>query len=69
MSFEVKFKFATEEAARHFMSHMCDGCGEQDYWQYMEHREKELPGNITAVDFKYNFDTMIIETTLGRLDE
>ena len=47
----VRIEFATEEAADHFLSWFC-GSGEQAYWDWMQYREEEEDGNITAVRFE-----------------
>lgn len=65
---EVKISFANEEAARHFMIWLSEQ-GEQDYWTWMECREQEEDGKITAVRFDYDTKDFTIETTLGRLDK
>lgn len=49
----IQIKFANEEAAHYFAEWLC-GAGEQDYWQYMEYRENEEEGDITAVSFHYH---------------
>jgi hypothetical protein len=49
----LQIKFANEEAAIHFASWLC-GAGEQDYWQWMECREDEEDGDITATSFHYH---------------
>ena len=49
----IKIEFANEAAAKHFASWLC-GAGEQDYWMWMECREQEEEGNITAVSFDYH---------------
>lgn len=49
----ISIKFANAAAARHFASWLC-GAGEQDYWQWMECRESEEEGDITAVAFDYH---------------
>jgi hypothetical protein len=78
----LQIKFANEAAAHHFASWLC-GAGEQDYWQWMECREQDEDGDITAVDFDYHntkkvdgskkygefMEDNIIRTTAGRLDE
>lgn len=49
----LQIKFANEAAAAHFASWLC-GQGEQDYWLWMECREQEEDGDITAVSFHYH---------------
>ena len=68
----VRIDFATEEAADHFLSWFC-GSGEQAYWDWMQYREEEEGGNITAVRFDYHKPNggefgPKVATTLGRLD-
>ncbi len=65
--FVVKIKFASREAAKHFMSAF-DGQGEQDYWTWMESREDESDGDITAIRFEYDYENLEIKTKLGRLN-
>jgi hypothetical protein len=50
---DLVIKFASKEAADHFASWLC-GAGEQDYWQWMEYREEEEDGDITALRFHYH---------------
>lgn len=50
---DLIIKFPSKEAARHFASWLC-GAGEQDYWQWMECREDEEDGDITATSFHYH---------------
>ncbi len=67
-------------AADHFLTWLCES-GEQEYWNWMRHREdpdslcfntKTDHGPITIVDFNYHstgkFGSPVIGT-LGRLDE
>lgn len=49
----ISIEFNNEEAALHFAHWLC-GQGEQDYWQWMECREQEEGGNITAISFHYH---------------
>lgn len=49
----LTIKFANEEAARHFALWLCES-GEQEYWQWMETRETEEDGDITATHFHYH---------------
>jgi hypothetical protein len=49
----IQIKFANAAAAEHFASWLC-GAGEQDYWQWMECRESEEEGDITAIQFHYH---------------
>lgn len=48
----VTIKFDNEAAAEHFLHWLC-GQGEQDYWLWMEYREQEEKGDITATGFDY----------------
>lgn len=50
---DLVIKFDNKEAADHFASWLC-GSGEQQYWQWMECREEEDEGNITALQFHYH---------------
>ena len=73
MKNDIVIKFDSEEAARHFAIWLCEA-GEQDYWQWMEVRETEDPGNITVVSFDYHgknefMKDGIIRTRLGRLTD
>lgn len=52
MSVKLVIEFDNEEAAYHFGSWLC-GSGEQNYWQWMEYREEEEEGDITAF-FEYH---------------
>ena len=45
----LQIKFANEAAAAHFALWLCEG-GEQDYWDWMEYREREEEGDITAIE-------------------
>ena len=49
----LQMKFANEAAAAHFALWLCEA-GEQDYWQWMECREQEEEGDITATKFHYH---------------
>lgn len=49
----LSIKFANEDAAMHFASWLCES-GEQQYWNWMEIREKEDDGDITATEFHYH---------------
>lgn len=49
----VSIKFANEEAADHFSTWLCES-GEQSYWDWMECREQEEDGDITAINFHYH---------------
>jgi len=50
---DLVIKFPNKKAAEHFASWLC-GAGEQDYWQWMECREEEEDGDITATSFHYH---------------
>lgn len=50
---EIKIQFANAKAAAHFALWLCES-GEQEYWQWMECREQEENGNITATSFHYH---------------
>lgn len=72
----VKIVFDNQEAAMHFISWLCEN--EQQYWQWMEYREEEEDGDITAVEFDYwggtgkgeNFGKdLTITTKCARLDK
>jgi hypothetical protein len=76
----IQIKFANEAAAHHFALWLCES-GEQDYWNWMEYREPEEKGDITAVIFDYHgpedkpelcgefMHDNTIRTTCGRLDK
>lgn len=49
----LKIEFASQKALEHFASWLCES-GEQEYWQWMETRESEEDGNITATEFDYH---------------
>lgn len=51
--FVLSMEFDSKEAADHFAGWLC-GWGEQQYWQWMEYREEEEDGNITATEFHYH---------------
>jgi hypothetical protein len=61
------FTFGSQAAAEHFKSWLC-GSGEQHYWNWMEHREGEEDGAITALSFNYHTGTETITTKCGRMD-
>jgi len=48
----VKIIFDNVNAADHYLHWLC-GQGEQDYWLWMEYREQEEDGDITATRFDY----------------
>lgn len=64
---KLSIEFDSKEAAEHFSDWLC-GQGEQDYWLWMECREQEEDGNITATSFHYRNKNGLITTTCGRLD-
>lgn len=49
----LQIKFANEAAAAHFALWLCES-GEQQYWDWMEYRESEEEGDITATSFHYH---------------
>jgi len=67
----LTISFDNERARDHFVIWLCEA-GEQDYWAWMEYREQEEGGRITAVDFNYHeggaFRTDLILATCERLD-
>lgn len=77
----LTIEFDSEIALQHFAGWLC-GSGEQKYWDWMEYREQEEHGDITATSFHYHgpkdakgqkgIDDFvadgIIRTTCGRLD-
>jgi hypothetical protein len=51
---KLTIEFASDEAARNFALWLCES-GEQQYWDWMEYREREEEdGDITAVGFQYH---------------
>jgi hypothetical protein len=44
----LTFIFDNEEMAYHFKSWLC-GCGEQQYWEWMDYRQQEEPESTIAV--------------------
>ena len=67
---KVTFEFSNDKAAQHFVGWL-SGQGEQDYWQWMEYREYEESGDITALAFNCygkDKDKFYIPTECGRLD-
>jgi hypothetical protein len=73
MKTTLKINFANPEAARHFALWLCEQ-GEQDYWLWMEYREGEEDGDITAKGFVYHKGNAFlpdfeIDTQCGRLDD
>ncbi|CAB4196891.1 hypothetical protein UFOVP1290_411 [uncultured Caudovirales phage] len=53
---KLEILFDSEDAKQHFISWLC-GQGEQYYWDWMECREQEEDGDITAIDFDYHGGT------------
>lgn len=49
---ELKIVFSNQAALTHFAKWL-DGSGEQNYWDWMEYREEEEEGDITAIRFNY----------------
>ena len=69
----ITIKFENEKAALHFAHWLC-GQGEQNYWTWMEYREQEEAGDITAREFVYHKDNEFvpdgeINVVLGRISE
>lgn len=65
----VTIEFANPSAAEHFVSWL-DGQGEQDYWIWMEYREQEEEGDITALRFDYDYnDPCDVKARCGRLSK
>lgn len=53
MKVKLEIEFDNEDAARHFGLWLCES-GEQQYWEWMEYREAEDDGDITAILFHYH---------------
>jgi hypothetical protein len=72
MTAKLTIEFDNERAREHFAKWLC-GAGEQDYWAWMEYRESEEPGPITAVRFGYHqdgkFSSELITTECSRQDD
>ena len=49
----IKIEFDNAKIAEHFASWLCES-GEQQYWDWMEYREQEESGDITATSFHYH---------------
>ncbi len=62
------FKFENKEAANQFKHWLC-GQGEQDYWMWMQEREREMEGNITGLNFNYHSGDETIPVKCGRTEE
>ena len=70
--YTLQIQFDNVEALKHFAQWL-DGQGEQDYWVWMECREQEEKGEITALKFKYQVNSQATDgnyifTKCGRLD-
>lgn len=65
---ELKFNFENEEAARYFLEWLSE-MGEQEYWEWMRSRELECDGDITVLQYNYDFDKYKVNTLIGRLDD
>ena len=69
---KLTIEFDSDAAAKHFALWLSEQ-GEQDYWVWMEYREQEEPGDITALSFDWDYNKFspnnLITTTCGRLDE
>lgn len=67
----VTFSFDSDEARDHFVSWL-SGSGEQQYWEWMDMRESEQDGDITALRFRYGWPspdyTKPIVAECGRMD-
>ncbi len=50
---DITIRFSNPDAARHFALWLC-GSGKQSYWDWMRFREREGPGDMTAVHFGYH---------------
>jgi hypothetical protein len=61
----LTIEFDNEKAMLHFKGWL-SGQGEQDYWLWMECREQEEEGDITATEFRYFHNKIIAKC--GRLD-
>ena len=71
----IKIHCDNKKAAKHFLTWLCES-GEQDYWIWMECREREEKGDITITGFDYfpnnakKFaDGLEIVGECGRLDD
>lgn len=66
---EVTFRFGSQRAASLFL-HWLSRLGEQDYWNWMELREREEQGPITGLRFRYHKPGHgIVDVECGRWDE
>lgn len=50
----LTFVFDNERAKELFALWLCDGAGEQQYWEWMEGFEEEEEGPISVVNFGYH---------------
>jgi hypothetical protein len=50
---DLIIRFPNQKTLEHFAQWLC-GAGEQDYWNWMEYREQEETGDITATVFHYH---------------
>lgn len=65
----LKIEFDSEAAAEHFIRWL-DGQGEQDYWIWMECRERKEKGNITVKQFiRDDTDKLLVHTECGRISK
>jgi hypothetical protein len=67
-STELRISFDNEEALRLFMDWL-QNHGEEAYWEAMHEKEFEEEGDITVLQFSYDFSNHKIKTLLGRLDD
>ena len=51
--YKLTIEFANKDAGHHFASWLCES-GEQEYFCWMECREQEEEGDITATSFHYH---------------
>tara|TARA_R110000803_G_scaffold116216_1_gene184826 strand:- start:323 stop:553 length:231 start_codon:yes stop_codon:yes gene_type:complete len=64
----VHIDLGSHAAAKHFINWLC-GQGEQNYWVWMECREDEEAGPITATRFKYDYENASAVGEMGRLQD
>lgn len=50
---KLTIEFTDRKVMEHFATWLCES-GEQEYWSWMEVREEEEPGDITATTFDYH---------------
>jgi hypothetical protein len=71
---DLVIRFSNPKALKHFVSWLCEH-GEQNYWEWMEYRESEEKGDITAFfdyhseDGKIYLPSNIIRANCSRLDK